>query len=117
MGNYLVDTPKWTYALSASYDMQFKWGTITPRIDWSYRSSVENDALNHTLLHQDGYGILNLAVAYHSPDKLWTVSAGGQNVLNKVYIESGFWDMPVTGIAEAAYGRPGEWYLRIKRKF
>ncbi|WP_082703490.1 TonB-dependent receptor [Novosphingobium sp. Fuku2-ISO-50] len=117
LGNKLVDTPKWTYALSASYDMQFKWGTISPRIDWSYRSSVENDALNHILLHQDGYGILNLALTYHSPDKLWTVSAGGQNVLNKAYIESGFWDMPVTGIVEAAYGRPSEWYLKIKRKF
>jgi iron complex outermembrane receptor protein len=117
LGDKLVDTPKWSYALSATYDVQIPWGTISPRVDWSYRSSVENDALNHALLHQDGYGLLNLSVTYRDPDELWSVSVGGQNVLSQVYKESGFWDMAVTGIAEASYGTPGEWYLRIKRKF
>ena len=117
LGDKLVDTPKWSYSLSATYDVQTLWGTISPRTDWSYRSSVENDALNHALLHQNGYGLLNLSVTYRDPDELWSVSVGGQNVLNQIYKESGFWDMAVTGIAEASYGTPAEWYLRIKRKF
>jgi iron complex outermembrane receptor protein len=117
IGNKLVDTPKWSYSVSASYDVKMPWGIVTPRADWSYRSSIENDALNHALIHQNGYGLLNLSVSYHDPDELWSVTAGGLNVLNQVYKESGFYDLAVTGIAEASYGRPAEWYLRIKRKF
>ncbi len=117
LGDKLVDTPKWSYSVSASYDVPFQWGSLTPRVDWSYRSTVYNDALNHAEIAQDGYGLLNLSVSYHDPDNLWSVTAGGLNVLNQIYKESGFWDLPTTGIAEAAYGRPAEWYLRIKRKF
>jgi iron complex outermembrane receptor protein len=117
LGDKLVNAPRWTISASGSYDIATTWGTITPRIDWSYRTTVENDALNHVELQQEGYGLLNASLSYRDPAGLWTVTAGGQNVLNRIYIESGFWDLPVTGIAEAAYGKPAEWFLKVKRKF
>ena len=85
LGKKLVDTPKWSYSASASYDVKFDWGIVTPRADWSYRASVENDALNHAEIHQNGYGLLNLSVSYHDNDQLWSATLGGMNVLNQIY--------------------------------
>jgi iron complex outermembrane recepter protein len=113
----LQNAPKWTLSSSVYYDFLIaNAGMITPRVDWSYRSKVYNDAVNTPLLVQNGYHLVNAAVTYADSAQHWTLSAGVKNLTNKLYLVSGYADS-FGGITEGIYGRPREWYLSGGYKF
>lgn len=114
---HLQNAPKWTLSAGGSYDIDVQGvGKFIPRIDWSYRSTVYNDAVNTPLLKQKGYSLVNASVSYRDEPDLWMLTLGVKNLTKKVYLGSGFVD-DFGGITEGAYGRPREWFLSARRTF
>lgn len=113
----LQNAPKWTLSAAISYDIRLEGsGKITPRVDWSYRSRVYNDAVNTPLLVQDGYHLVNAAIAYTDETERWGLSLGVRNLTKEAYLGSGYADS-FGGIVEGVFGRPREWYLTGRYKF
>ena len=114
---HLQNAPKWTLSASAAYDVELGSGArITPRVDWSYRTRVYNDAVNNPLLVQDGYHLVNASIAYVSPQDVYSISLGVRNLTKETYLSSGYADS-FGGITEGVFGRPREWYLTGRYKF
>ncbi|MFZ5706107.1 MAG: TonB-dependent receptor [Pseudomonadota bacterium] len=113
----LQNAPKWTLSAGASYTIEVDGvGNFQPRVDWSYRSRVYNDAVNNPLLVQDGYHLVNASIAYSDADKRWGVTVGVKNLTKEVYLGSGYADS-FGGVVEGVYGRPREWFLSARYTF
>ncbi|ANI80188.1 TonB-dependent receptor [Sphingobium sp. EP60837] len=115
-------SPKWKYAIGAQYRADLGGhGSLTPRLDWAYRSSIESNAINSTpgfmMGHVNAVGLLNARLTYRSPDEDWEASLAVTNVTDKFYYinkydrEAGF------NTVFGQPGRPREWMVSIKRKF
>ncbi|WP_176593415.1 TonB-dependent receptor [Sphingobium sp. EM0848] len=114
---HLQNAPKWTLSAGASYDIDVVGvGKFTPRVDWSYRSTVYNDAVNSPLLIQNGYHLVNASIAYRDEPDTWLITLGVKNLTKQKYLGSGYVDS-FGGITEGAYGRPREWFLSARRTF
>lgn len=113
----LQNAPEWTMSAGVSYAIEAgDIGSFQPRVDWSYRSRVYNDAVNTPLLVQDGYHLINASVAFNDPSETWGMTLGVKNLTKEVYLGSGYADS-FGGITEGVYGRPREWYLSARYKF
>jgi len=113
-----VNTPKWSLNLAAEYSFAAgNAGFITLRGDYTYRSTVANDAINTPSLIQDGFGLLGARAAFTAADGQWELALFGRNLTNKHYIVSGVADVPSFGLAEANFARPREWGLSLKFTF
>ncbi|NKB38730.1 MAG: TonB-dependent receptor [Gammaproteobacteria bacterium] len=118
LNSNLVNAPDWSASAGAQYSYRFAHGgELITRLDWSYRSAVNKDALNFPSLAQDAITLLNAGVTYISADDKWEVSAFGKNITDERYIVSGF----ANGLAQATstvnLGRPAEWGLSVKYRF
>ncbi|MCC6829175.1 MAG: TonB-dependent receptor [Novosphingobium sp.] len=115
--SHLQNAPKWTLSAGASYEFALgDAGKLTPRVDWSYRSRVYNDAVNTPGLVQDGYHLVNASIGYADGSDRWKVNLGVKNLTKEIYLGSGYADS-FGGILEGVYGRPREWYLSAGYKF
>lgn len=113
----LQNAPEWTLSAGVSYTIEAgDIGSFQPRVDWSYRSRVYNDAVNTPLLVQDGYHLVNASIVFNNPTRDWSISLGVKNLTNEVYLGSGFADS-FGGLVEGVYGRPREWYLSARYSF
>lgn len=113
----LQNAPEWTLSASAAYDIDIiGFGTLTPRVDWSYRSTVANDAVNTPQLIQDGYHLLNASINFLDEDERFGLRFEVKNITNEIYLGSGYFDA-FGGIIEGVYGRPREWSLSASVRF
>ena len=111
----LINAPKWNINLSGQYEYDLgDMGSLTPRFDFSYSSKTANDASNHPLLVQDGYGLLNLSMTWRDNNDAWSATVAGNNVTDKTYIVTGF---AGSGIIEGVYGLPSTWSFTVRRNF
>jgi iron complex outermembrane recepter protein len=111
----LVNAPKWNLVTAAQYEYSLgDMGSLTPRLDYSYVSRVENEAANDPRLSQKGYGLLNLSMTWRDVNDVWSVTAAGKNVTDKTYLVTG---VSGSGIVEGVYGLPATWSLSIRRNF
>jgi iron complex outermembrane receptor protein len=110
-------TPRYSFSASASYEVQLgNGGSVTPRVDYSYRSKVYNDNTKTELIAQKGYAIVNSSIAYVTADRGLRVALGVTNLFDKQYLLSGAFN-GAAGVAEGTYARPREWYLSVKKEF
>ncbi|MGD9710931.1 MAG: TonB-dependent receptor [Thermomicrobiales bacterium] len=113
----LQNAPEWTLSAGVAYAIEASGiGTFQPRVDWSYRSKVYNDAVNTPLLVQKGYHLVNASVNFTDESKAWGLTLGVKNLTKEVYLGSGYADS-FGGIVEGVYGRPREWFLSGKYSF
>jgi iron complex outermembrane receptor protein len=114
-----VKTPKWTFNVGLSYALEVGADiTFTPRVDWSYRSRVENVADNNggTPVTQPGYNLFNISADLALAEG-WSVNGALLNVTDKRYITSGFFDPAFIGFAEGTLAAPFEWRLTVRKRF
>ena len=81
-------TPDTTASISPQYTtMLSNGGELTFRADWSYRSSMWGEPSNDPgrLTKISSRDLINVDIAYHSPDGKWTLAAYGRNVTNERY--------------------------------
>ncbi|MGJ8536005.1 MAG: TonB-dependent receptor domain-containing protein, partial [Parasphingopyxis sp.] len=113
----LQNAPEWTLSASIGYTIDAPGvGIFRPRVDWSYRSRIYNDAVNTPMLVQNGYHLVNASVAYEVENTGLAFTLGVKNLTDEVYLGSGYAD-DFGGVVEGVFGRPREWYLRAGFSF
>lgn len=109
--------PKWTMSGAVSYIFSLgNNGTITPRVDWSYKSDIEKDAPNTPVLKQEAYHLFNVGVTWLSADERYSVAVKGRNITDKIYLLAGV-QQNDGGFAEGIYARGAEWSVALKVKY
>jgi iron complex outermembrane receptor protein len=88
-------------------------GALSPRIEWTYRSSYYNDALNTAATFQPGYGLLNGLLRWTSASTKYSASAGVQNALDKDYLIASYFT-PGSGIVSVIPNRGREYFVTIR---
>lgn len=116
-GANLAYTAKWNLSGSVKYQFDVGGFKVGPEADVAYRSAVNFDALNTPALRQPGYALVNVNIALTDPSARWRVSAGITNLTNHHYIVGGFSDLAASGLTDATYARPREWFLTARRTF
>jgi len=119
LSNKMPHVPELSANLGIAYSFALdNVGTLTPRIDWSYRDDVVFDALNSEDIAQDGYDIVNASLIWDSPSEDWRVAASVNNLTDKLYRLAGNTAIKESSsYSEATYARGREWSLSVKYLF
>ncbi|MDE1150381.1 MAG: TonB-dependent receptor [Azospirillaceae bacterium] len=100
--------PRITYNGSASYDWKLPGYSVTPQVDYSYRSNLRSP-LGSTY-NVRGYWLANASVTLKPDQGSWTASVYGQNIFDKRYdLTRNFF----TNADIAIPGRPATWGIRL----
>jgi iron complex outermembrane receptor protein len=117
INSMLQDTPEFTFAVGANYVQPI--GSeydLTFNANYSWRSSVANDAQNTPELIQSSYGLLGGQIKFAPVDGNWALSLIGKNITNERVIGGGFNSGSVSFI-EASFNRPSEWRIKLDVNF
>jgi iron complex outermembrane receptor protein len=110
-------TPKWKWSVGAQYAVDLgSSGSITPRIDLSYQSSVFTSTANRQSSLLSGYTLGNARLTWANDGKDLEISAEVTNLFDKYYFLTIF-DSGAGGNVTGQPGRPREWALTVKKKF
>lgn len=109
-----VNTPKWSAQAGASYRIDADFGTIIPRLDWTYASKVYNDEVNTEILSTPARSLFNGSLTFRTADERIELQAGVTNIFDKRFIQSGYTN--ALAIYSATYNRPREWFLTLRFK-
>ena len=119
VGSNAILFPKTTFHIGAQYAFALDGsGKLTPRLDYSWQSTIFEGANNSPYLALKSRGLLDGRLTWDSPSNDWQVSLSVSNLLNKKYFLSLF-DVSVfgEGAVEAQPGAPREWAISIRRNF
>ena len=124
---YSQRTPKYTFALGAQYSAAVGNGTLTPRLDTTYQSTVyfvtNNGCFTATSAvgcgsgDQGGYTLLNGRLTWQTTSKKWEVSAWGRNLTDKEYFAGKLSLITFFGREQGNPGPPREFGVTFKRSF
>ena len=118
-GYRLANTPRLGFSLGLSRVQQVgRWGTLTPRIDWSYHGEQFNDAINTPQLVQKPYHLLSAAVRFDGSDGRWEADLWLRNLTarrNLLTGNSGFGTS--AAYVEQVWSRGFEWSIEVRRNF
>ncbi|HET9693170.1 MAG TPA: TonB-dependent receptor [Steroidobacteraceae bacterium] len=90
-GNELVLAPEWAANTALTYERSLpRLGSLSARLEYSYRSSYFFTKENDPAFAQDGFGLLNVLLRIESPDDRWYVFASGRNLANADYFHQVF---------------------------
>jgi iron complex outermembrane receptor protein len=118
VNSQLPNAPRWTGSVFVTADAWTgAFGKLSLDADWSYKGERFLDAANSPQLRQGGYAIVGAGVRLTPASGGWSLSLGGTNLTNKVYLTSGYSDLAALGSATGAFARPREWYLRGRMDF
>ncbi|WP_225011016.1 TonB-dependent receptor [Novosphingobium percolationis] len=110
--------PEWTATVAANATVyEGDKGKVVLRGDWYHQSGTFKDAVNSPQLYQPAYSVFGAGASYTDPSNHVTVTAGVTNIGDKRYIQGGYVDLNVGGVAEATYSRPREWFLKVAYKY
>src|SRR3546814_5789624 len=83
----LPRVPKWTATVSPEFNVFFlNEGRVTLRADYSYKSTMAEDAENTPEVLSGNVTLVNASLMYSAPGDSWSLSIGGHNVFNPTYI-------------------------------
>ncbi|MDB5678291.1 TonB-dependent receptor [Sphingomonas bacterium] len=100
--------PTWNVGVSARYKIDLgSGGTLTPSVNYAYRSSSFSTPINSAVSFMPSYGIIGARLAYAPRKGPWEVSVFGTNLADKRYITS-IGDSQGIGIVYQLLGRPRE---------
>ena len=116
--NKFERVPEVTASLAAQYeyDLGPAYGSLSPRVDWSYRSKQYFNARNTEEVAQDGYSVFNGTVTYRTPEENYSIIFGVNNIFDKRYFVSAI----VNDAFAAQTGTPDrgrQWYIRGTASF
>jgi len=109
---------KWQLSAGLQYEAQLTGGaTITPRLDWSYRSDFFYNSINNDYNRINGYSLFNGRISYASEDDAWRLSAAVTNIFDKFYYTGKAENIGSFGVVTGNPGRPREWSVTLQRQF
>jgi len=90
-GNPTIAAPEWTVNGLALYEIPLgRWGSLTPRFDYTYQGTVFLDPQGLELISQSPYWLFDIRLAYLTPDSnvefaLWVTNLTDQRYLVDVF--------------------------------
>jgi iron complex outermembrane recepter protein len=112
---YSPRTPKFTGAIGLQYSFGSNLGSVTPRIDAQYQSTIYFTTNNQGA--QDGYTLLNGRITWLSQDNNWEVALYGNNLSDEGYFNGKLSLVGFFGREQGNPGMPRTWGLSFKRNF
>lgn len=88
-GHRLIQAPEWS--MTAGYEHAFELGnggTVTPRIQGSYRSEYWFTVFNNANDRQRPYATLDLSLGYTAPENKWSLQLFARNVTDATALTS-----------------------------
>jgi iron complex outermembrane recepter protein len=115
--NEIPYTPNYTESAGARYGIELAgYGTMTPSLNFSYRSSAFTQPNNSAASYMPGYGLLSARIQYAPAHSNWTVSLFGTNLTDKRYIVSAG-DSTGSGVIVHVFGAPMEYGVTFADHF
>ena len=108
--------PAFTASLGISYLYHLRRGTLTPRLDWWHKSSVEGDANNAPEIVHPSQDIINASLAFQPGEQDWKLTFGINNITDEAYLLSSN-NNPRLSYSEVIFGRGREWFASIRKTF
>jgi iron complex outermembrane receptor protein len=84
-GNRLINSPPLSFIGFVAWPLGGEWGTVIPRLDWTFKDEVFFNPNNSSLLKQDPLWLLNFRTTYKSPSDNFEISAWVQNLTDQAY--------------------------------
>ncbi|MXO73021.1 TonB-dependent receptor [Alteraurantiacibacter buctensis] len=110
--------PEWSFTAGAQYDFDLgDVGTLTPRIDYAYKSQVFSDAANYGPGAIPGYGLWNARLSYTTPDEDFNVSLQVNNLTDKFYFVNKFQGYFALGTLVGQPAMPRTFLLTLRHNF
>lgn len=112
--------PDEKYAVGVQYDFILANGaTLTPRLDYSYRSEMQTRAINTPNTWIDDVGLVNFRLNWQSSADEWSASLAVTNLTDEFYYTGQFGegDEPVNFSLTGSVARPREALLTLRRSF
>jgi iron complex outermembrane receptor protein len=112
-------TPKWKWSAGVQYEIPLgSAGSLTPRVDAAYQSTVFSGSVNSLGERLASYTLANARLTYRNDGGDLEISGEVTNLFDKYYYLTGF-DLTGagSGIQNRQPGRPREWALTVKKKF
>ncbi|WP_029548466.1 TonB-dependent receptor [Rhizorhabdus wittichii] len=109
-----VYVSKWTISASGEKEIGLgDNGSLTPHVDWSYRSGFFTNAngINNPELYQPGYSVFNGNVRWQSDSKTFSLTFGVDNIADKKFRTFGDYQ-PSFGFLMQAYDRGRQYYVK-----
>jgi iron complex outermembrane receptor protein len=111
-------SPKLKYSLGVQYEIPLgSAGSLTPRLDYSYQSTMYSQPLNSGFTRVEGYGLLDGRIAWRAADGDWQVALEVSNMTDKLYYLSVFDNRGSTRDVLGAPGMPRTYTFSIQRNF
>lgn len=112
-------TPEWQYSLGVQYEFPLgTWGTLTPRLDYSYQDSYFSAAINRAPYNEvESYSLLNGRVTWRSTDEDWQVAMEVTNMTDELYYLGIFDNRGSSKTIHAQPALPLQWAISVKRSF
>jgi iron complex outermembrane receptor protein len=111
--------PKWTGAFAVQYSVDLGRGSLTPRVDYSYRSEVAYNVNPGPYGAQGGVGLVNATLRYDGSDDRWSAQVYARNLTDKQYA---LWKHEFSHVVGGPGGAitiadPREYGLTVTRRF
>jgi len=111
------NVPDWMTNLSISREFVLDdAGSLTPRLDWTYRGDTYLDTRNTEALHQEGYHLVHGSLRFLTPQEKWSVLLGVRNIFDKDVILSGIFNASI-GTISVIPNRGREWLVSVQCNF
>lgn len=113
----LPKSPEWTTSISVQKTFLLDdYSALIGRVDYSWRSEIQQDFANTPTLVQPSYGLLGARLVYTPPSGNWDLALFGTNLADEQYLESAFL-AGAFGVNIGIAGRPREWGLSLDLRF
>ena len=113
----LIRAPQWTASAGLSYLVNLGvHGSVAPRLDATYKSETQFEAVNTPFSRDDGFVALNVNVPYVSPSGDWRIELGVENLTDERYLVAADTNVAI-GYEVGVYARPRNWSLSVERRF
>jgi iron complex outermembrane recepter protein len=112
--------PKYKFNVGAEYtfDIGNDAGTLTPRVDYTYQSSIFTDTSNDPLYsYQKGYGVTSAHLMWNAGSEKWSGQVAISNLFNKFYYLNTYNLYTSAGSVSGTPSPPRELMFTLKRKF
>ena len=117
-GNTPAKMPDVSGSINVSYDVPIPSGTLTPRLEFVYRGSLESRIFAEpTLDHVGAYGLLNLNLQYVPNNSNFTLSLIATNLTNEAGVNSRYTDPYGTGQTSQQYIAPRQVMATVAYSF
>jgi iron complex outermembrane receptor protein len=119
IGMQNIYAPKLTVSAGTQYVFDFANGSsITPRIDYNYRSQIWTLPVNAPENRIGGVGLANARITWQDSPHDWEAAFAVTNLTNRFYLQS---ENPNLGapyfVNIGTPGRPREYFFTVKRSF